>query len=237
MSGEHVLVVDDEPSVVEVVGLYLRREGFRVTEAQDGQSAMEAVARDLPDLLILDVMLPKVDGLAVVSRVRAKAEVPIILLTARREESDRVLGLELGADDYVVKPFSPRELLSRVRAVLRRSRRTAPAQPNEADLHPLACRDLTLDPKTREVTVKAEARGLTAKEFDLLWFFMRHPRQVFTRTQLLENVWGLTEYIDPGTVTVHVRRLREKLGAEGPYVETVRGVGYRISDSATALME
>ncbi len=231
MSGEHVLVVDDEPSVVEVVGLYLRREGFRVTEAGDGQSAMEAVARELPDLLILDVMLPKVDGLAVVSRVRAKAEVPIILLTARREESDRVLGLELGADDYVVKPFSPRELLSRVRAVLRRSRRTAPAPLDEADLRPLACRGITLDPKTREVKVEDEPRTLTAKEFDLLWFFMRHPRQVFSRTQLLENVWGLTEYIDPGTVTVHVRRLREKIEPDPgapEYIHTVWGVGYKL---------
>ena len=230
MSGEHVLVVDDEPSVVEVVGLYLRREGFRVSEAGDGQSALAAIAREMPDLLILDVMLPGVDGLAIITRVRARAEVPIILLTARREEADRILGLELGADDYVVKPFSPRELASRVRAVMRRSRRAAPAEPDPEELRPLMRGAITLEPRRREVTVRKAPQTLTAKEFDLLWFFMRHPRQVFSRSQLLENVWGLTDYIDPGTVTVHVRRLREKIEADPgapEYIQTVWGVGYK----------
>jgi signal transduction histidine kinase len=175
MNSKHILVVDDEPSVVEVVGLYLRREGFRVSEAGDGQAALASIAREMPDLLILDVMLPQVDGLEIVSRVRARAEVPIIMLTARREEIDRIVGLELGADDYVVKPFSPRELVSRVRAVLRRTRAVTPAESAPGEQQALTQGEITLNQLTREATVRGAPTGLTAKEFDLLWFFMRHP--------------------------------------------------------------
>lgn len=230
MPNEHILVVDDEASVVEVVSLYLQRDGFRVSEANDGEQALAALASEIPDLLILDVMLPKVDGLSIIRQVREQTEMPIIMLTARGEETDRILGLELGADDYVVKPFSPRELVSRVRAVLRRTRAIAAAETAEEAGQSLTHCELVLNPNTREVTIRSDPKTLTAKEFELLWFFMRHPRQVFTRDQLLENVWGLTEYLDPSTVTVHVRRLREKIEAnpgEPEYIHTVWGVGYK----------
>ena len=171
-------------------------------------------------------MLPEVDGLEITRHLRAGGDIPIIMLTARREETDRILGLEMGADDYVVKPFSPRELVSRVKAVLRRTRGLAPKRGGQ----PLVFADLRIDPVTRLVEVDGEERTLTAKEFDLLWTLARHPRQVFNRDQLLDLVWGLTEYIDPSTVTVHVRRLREKIEVDPSnprHVQTVWGVGYR----------
>jgi len=177
-------------------------------------------------LVVLDLMLPKVDGLEVTRWLRERGDTPIIMLTARREERDRIAGLEMGADDYVVKPFSPQELVSRVRAVLRRTRTLSPGGSERA----LAYGDLCIDPQTRLVEVAGEERTLTVKEFDLLWTLARHPRQVFSREQLLDLVWGLTEYIDPSTVTVHVRRLREKIEADPSqphYIQTVWGVGYR----------
>src|SRR5690606_8241376 len=176
----------------------------------------------------LDLMLPGVDGMEITRRLRAVGDTPIIMLTARREETDRILGLEMGADDYVVKPFSPQELVSRVRAVLRRTAQPAKrddAAPNERVLR---FADLTVDPGTRLATVAGSEIVLTAKEFDLLWFLASHPRQVFNRDQLLDNVWGETQYIDPSTVTVHVRRLREKLEADPStprHILTVWGVG------------
>jgi DNA-binding response OmpR family regulator len=221
-----ILVVDDEPSINEVVSLYLRRAGYRVWVAQDGQQALDALDRDTPDLVVLDLMLPKVDGFEITRRLRAGGDIPIIILTARRDESDRILGLEMGADDYVVKPFSPRELVSRVKAVLRRARGSAPGREEQ----PLEYASLCIDPVTRLVAVDGEDKPLTAKEFDLLWVLARHPRQVFSRSQLLDRVWGLTEYIDPSTVTVHVRRLREKLERDPSnpvYIQTVWGVGYK----------
>jgi len=172
------------------------------------------------------LMLPKVDGLEITRRLRAEGDTPIIMLTARRGETDRVLGLEMGADDYVVKPFSPRELVSRVKAVLRRTRNSATMRDEDV----LTFTDLRIDPQTRLVEVNGEETALTAKEFDLLWVLARHPRQVFNRDQLLDLVWGVTEYIDPNTVTVHVRRLREKveLDPSNPrHVQTVWGVGYK----------
>ena len=226
MSEPTILVVDDEPSISEVVSIYLGRAGYRVLVAEDGEAALKLLEEQPPDLVVLDLMLPKVDGLEITRRLRAEGDIPIIMLTARREETDRIVGLEMGADDYVVKPFSPRELVSRVRAVLRRTRGSAPAQAGK----PLVFGDLRIDPQTRLVEVDGEERTLTAKEFDLLWTLVRHPRQVFNRNQLLDIVWGLTDYIDPSTVTVHVRRLREKIESEPSnprYIQTVWGVGYK----------
>ena len=208
-----ILVVEDEPSIAEVVSLYLRRAGFQVEIATDGWAALNALDRQLPSLIVLDVMLPGLDGFEIIRRVRLRGDIPIIILTARREEADRIAGLEMGADDYVVKPFSPQELVSRVRAVLRRGQ----AAPQE---RPLTFGDLLIDPQTRLVTVQGTEVLLTAREFDMLWLLARHPRQVFTRRQLLERVWGLSDYIDPGTVTVHIRRLREKIEADPPTLPT-----------------
>jgi len=226
MNEPTILVVDDEPSIREVVSIYLERAGYHVVVADDGQAALEALEKQPLDLVVLDLMLPEVDGLEITRQLRAKGDIPIIMLTARREETDRILGLEMGADDYVVKPFSPRELVSRVKAVLRRTRGS---MRTEDDLT-LAFDGLRIDPRTRLVEVDGVEKALTAKEFDLLWVLARHPRQVFNRDQLLDLVWGLTEYIDPSTVTVHVRRLREKIEADPSdprYVQTVWGVGYK----------
>jgi DNA-binding response OmpR family regulator len=226
MEGAHILVVEDEPSIAEVVSLYLKRAGFQVTVVRDGESALNTMARALPDLVVLDLMLPGVNGLEITRWLRARGDTPLIMLTARREEADRIAGLEMGADDYVVKPFSPQELVSRVRAVLRRTRGGAPGQGEAA----LVYGELRIDPQARTVEVNGEERALTAKEFDLLWLLARHPRQVFSRDQLLDLVWGLTEYIDPSTVTVHIRRLREKIEADSSdprHILTVWGVGYR----------
>ena len=226
MSVSNILVVDDEPSIGEVVTIYLQRAGYQVTVARDGQAALEAIEKQPPDLVVLDLMLPKVDGLEIARRLRAQGDTPIIMLTARREESDRITGLELGADDYVVKPFSPQELVSRVKAVLRRTRGSAPGDTE----HVIEFEDLRIDPKTRLVEVKGQEESLTAKEFDLLWLLARHPRQVFGREQLLDLVWGMTDYVDPSTVTVHMRRLREKIEPDPSnprHILTVWGVGYK----------
>ena len=226
MGEPTILVVDDEPSIGEVVSIYLQRAGYQVIVARDGQAALEALDRQPPDLVVLDLMLPKVDGLEIARRLRAQGDTPIIMLTAKREESDRITGLEMGADDYVVKPFSPQELVSRVEAVLRRTRGSAPGSAE----HALEFEGLRIDPKTHLVQVQGKEESLTVKEFDLLWLLARHPRQVFGREQLLDRVWGTTDYVDPSTVTVHVRRLREKieLDPSNPrHIQTVWGVGYK----------
>ena len=226
MSEPTILVVDDEPSIREVVSLYLSRAGYRVLVAEDGQAALDLLTHEPPDLVVLDLMLPEVGGLEITRQLRATGEIPIIMLTARREETDRILGLEMGADDYVVKPFSPRELVSRVKAVLRRVHPSTSAKEEQA----LTFDDLHIDPTTRLVEVDGEERILTAKEFDLLWVLARHPRQVFNRDQLLDQVWGLNDYIDPSTVTVHVRRLREKIERDPSaprHIQTVWSVGYK----------
>ena len=221
-----ILVVDDEPNIREVVGLYLRRDGHAVVSAADGAEALEIYRRTRPDLVVLDLMLPKVSGLEVCRRIQAERRVPLIMLTARGEEEDRIVGLGLGADDYVVKPFSPRELAARVGAVLRRTgEATEPASGGA-----LVIDDLRIDPATREVTVRDEPVTLTAREFDLLRHMASHPRRVFTRDQLMEAVWGYAFSADTSTVTVHVRRLREKLEADPArprYLQTVWGIGYR----------
>jgi two-component system response regulator ResD len=226
MNEATILVVDDEPSIREVVSLYLRRAGYEVLVAADGQAALDALEAHRPDLVVLDLMLPKVDGIEITRQLRAGGDTPIIMLTARRDETDRILGLEMGADDYVVKPFSPRELVSRVKAVLRRTMGAA----REAEERALTFDDVRIDPVARLVEVEGEEQSLTAKEFDLLWVLAQHPRQVFNRDQLLDLVWGLTDYIDPSTVTVHVHRLREKIEhdpANPRHIQTVWGVGYK----------
>jgi DNA-binding response OmpR family regulator len=221
----NILVVDDEAMVREVVCAYLSREGFSTTEAIDGEEALERVAEREPDLIVLDVMLPKLDGYSVLAELRKHTDVPVILLTARAEEVDRVLGLELGADDYVVKPFSPRELSARVRSVLRRSGTPEHSTPT------LEFDDLVIDGRTRDVLVGGENVDMPPMEFDLLAFLASSPRQVFSRGQILDHVWGSsTDWQDPSTVTVHIRRLRQKIehDADDPKrILTVWGRGYR----------
>jgi DNA-binding response OmpR family regulator len=219
-----VLVVDDEPIVRDVVVRYLQRDGFDTLEAADGDSARALIESASPHLVVLDVMLPGTDGLALCRWIRSRGELPVIMLTARGEEADRIVGLELGADDYVTKPFSPRELAVRVRTVLRRTAQTA--LPNER----LDLGRLVIDARTREVTVDGRQLRLTAKEFDLLFFLASHPRQVFSRDQLMDRVWGYAAALDTGTVTVHVQRLRSKIEPDPKspkQLETVWGVGYR----------
>jgi DNA-binding response OmpR family regulator len=221
-----ILVVDDEPIVREVVVRYLEREGHRTLEAGDGDAARGMIERADPDLVVLDVMLPGADGLELCRWIRGHSELPVIMLTARGEEADRIVGLELGADDYVTKPFSPRELAARVRSVLRR---TASSLPPAAAL---AFGDVELERETREARKSGALIRLTAKEFDLLWFLASHPRRVFSRDQLMASVWGYTAALDTGTVTVHVRRLREKIEddpSQPRYLETVWGIGYRLA--------
>jgi DNA-binding response OmpR family regulator len=226
MTAARVLVVDDEPTVREVVGDYLRRDGFIVHEAADGAEALAAVTGFRPDLVVLDLMLPAVPGLDVLRELRSGSSIPVILLTARAEESDRVVGLELGADDYVVKPFSPRELAARVRSVLRRS-----GSSSQEGARLLAFDGLSIDLRSREVTVDGSMIALTPKEFDVLAHLASHPRQVYSRAQLLTQVWDSSaQYQDPATVTVHVRRVRNKIerSPETPrWIVTVFGVGYR----------
>lgn len=222
-----ILVVEDEASIAEVVSLYLKRAGYQVQIAPDGRQAMTIFEKQTPDFVILDLMLPEVDGLSLTRWLRDRSDVPIIMLTARREEIDRIMGLEMGADDYVVKPFSPQELVSRVRAVMRRTGREGQEPEPERSL---SFDELTINPVSRVVTLSDMSVELTVKEFDMLYLLARHPRQVFTREQLLERVWGGAQYIDPGTVTVHVRRLREKLEADPSHptrLLTVWGVGYK----------
>ncbi len=210
----------------EVVVRYLEREGYRTLEADDGDQARRLLEHNRPDLVVLDVMLPGTDGLELCRWIRSSSDVPVIMLTARGEEADRIVGLELGADDYVTKPFSPRELAARVRTVLRRT--SPPPQVGER----LSFGDIELDAETREVTKAGRTLQLTAKEFDLLWFLARHPRKVFSRDQLMLRVWGYEAALDTGTVTVHVRRLREKIEdspSQPQLLQTVWGVGYRLT--------
>jgi DNA-binding response OmpR family regulator len=219
-----VLVVDDEPIVRDVVVRYLRRDGFSTLEAGDGELARTLIETGDLSLVVLDVMLPGTDGLELCRWIRSRSELPVILLTARGEEADRIVGLELGADDYVTKPFSPRELSARVRTVLRRS--TAGVSRTET----LSFDDVALDGSSRSVTKAGTHVALTAREFDLLWFLASHPRHVFSRDQLMERVWGHAVAVDTGTVTVHMRRLREKVErdpAHPAHLQTVWGVGYR----------
>jgi DNA-binding response OmpR family regulator len=221
-----ILVVDDEPNIREVVGLYLSRDGHDVVSATDGEEALEVFRESGPDLVVLDLMLPKMSGLEVCRRMRTDRRVPLIMLTARGEEEERIVGLSLGADDYVVKPFSPRELAARVAAVLRRVEESS----GNVDQKVLSFDGLRIDPNAREILVRGEPRTLTAREFDLLHHLASSPGRVYTRDQLMEMVWGYTFSADTSTVTVHVRRLREKVEADPArprYLQTVWGVGYK----------
>jgi DNA-binding response OmpR family regulator len=221
-----ILVVDDEPTIGEVVCRYLDRAGYETRVAHDGQSALDRVAEQSPDLVVLDLMLPGIEGLEVMRRIRDRDRdhTAIILLTAKGEETDRVVGLRLGADDYVVKPFSPAELVARIDAVLRR----VDTSPSHGP--PLEFDRLTIDPSARRVTLGEQEAQLTQREFDLLLFLARHPGQAFTRQQLMDQVWQYSFYTDTSTVTVHIRRLRSKIETDPAlprYIETVWGVGYR----------
>jgi len=226
MTTDLILVVEDEPSIAEVVGLYLRRSGYEVSFARDGLEAQNKIESRSPDLILMDLMLPIIDGFELTRWLRDQSDIPIIMLTARRDEVDRIAGLEMGADDYILKPFSPQEVVSRVRAVLRRTK----PQPDQAAEQPLTFPTMVVDPQTRLVTIDGEEIVLTAKEFDTFWLLAQHPRQVFTRNHLLERVWGISDYIDPSTVTVHIRRLREKIEpdpSDPHHLITVWGVGYK----------
>jgi DNA-binding response OmpR family regulator len=220
-----VLLVDDEPLVRDVMSRYLEHDGHRVVTAEDGETARTLIEREPPSLVLLDVMLPgRTDGLELCRWIRSTSDLPVILLTARVEETDRIVGLEFGADDYVTKPFSPRELATRVQTVLRRSRPTRPPRRR------ITVGQLVVDAAQREARIDSRALNLTAKEFDLLWFLASNPNRVFSRDQLMHRVWGYSAALDTGTVTVHVRRLREKLekdASKPQLLETVWGVGYR----------
>ncbi len=228
MTGEgtkHILVVEDDPTISEVVARYLQREGYEAEIALDGEEALSRAAEINPDLVVLDLMLPKIDGYEVCRMLRAKGAVPIIMLTAKGEETDKLVGLNLGADDYMTKPFSPRELVARVKAVLRRS-----AMPPVDSGDMLRYPDLSIDPRARQVVANGRDVELTAKEFDLLMFLAQYPGRVFTREQLLNDVWDYAFAGDSSTVTVHIRRLREKIErdpARPRHLLTVWGVGYK----------
>jgi DNA-binding response OmpR family regulator len=226
MSGDRVLVVDDEPMVREVLARYLARSGFEVSTAADGEAALASFESTNPDLVVLDLMLPRLDGFEVFRRIReSRASSPVIMLTARGDVTDRIVGLEVGADDYVAKPFSPKEVVARVRAVLRRA-----SDERAAADRILRYDDLEIDPRTREVKVTGEIAALTPKEFDLLHFLASSPREVFSRYRLLDELWDVAFDGDPATVTVHIRRLREKIEPDPShprYLVTVWGAGYR----------
>ena len=223
MAGERVLVVDDEANIVELVRLYLEREGFHVDAASDGETALERAEANEPRLIILDLMLPEVDGFEVCRRLRARSDVPIIMLTARDEDVDKIVGLELGADDYLTKPFNPRELVARAKAILRRAGRAT-----QAEGKPLTLGDVIIDPARREVLAAGAPVRLRAKEFDLLLAFAEHRGIVLTRDQLLNLVWGYDFYGETRTVDVHVAHLRRCLERSSVRIETVTGVGYKL---------
>jgi DNA-binding response OmpR family regulator len=222
MSGETILVVDDEANIVELARLYLEREGFRVEEARDGARALELAIEKPPALMVLDLMLPKVDGWEVCRRIRARSDLPILILTARDDDVDKIVGLELGADDYLTKPFNPRELVARVKAILRRS--GASTRTDEA----IHLGDLIVDPAARQVWVDGEAVRLRAKEFDLLVALMEHKQIVLSREQLLDLVWGFDFAGQTRTVDMHIANLRAKLAESQVTIETVWGVGYKL---------
>lgn len=226
MPGELILLVDDEPNIIELAKLYLERDGFRTLSAGDGEQALESARKNTPALIVLDLMLPKLDGYEVCRRLRADSDVPIIMLTARDEDIDKIIGLELGADDYMTKPFNPRELLARVKAILRRSERAAKPLGQRGPIH---VGDLTIDDARHEATVGGQPVTLRSKEFDLLLTLAEHRGIVLTREQLLNLVWGFDFYGQTRTVDVHVAHLRKVLSGSAVSIETVTGVGYKLA--------
>lgn len=225
MPNDLLLLVDDEPSILQLARMYLEREGFRVDSAKDGESALDKVARERPALVVLDVMLPRLDGFEVCRRLRASQNsIPILMLTARDEDIDKILGLELGADDYLTKPFNPRELVARVKAILRRGERSVKME----GAAPIQLGDLTVDPARREVRLASRTLSLRAQEFDLLLTLVEHRGLVLSREQILQKAWGFDFYGQTRTVDVHVAHLRRKLEESSIKIETVTGVGYKL---------
>ncbi len=225
--AEKILIVEDERNIASFVSMYLKKERYAVDIARDGAEALSKFESNKPDLMVLDLMLPDMDGLEICRQIRTTSDVPILMLTARDDDVDKIVGLEVGADDYLTKPFNPRELVARIKTILRRSATTA-RRPQEAAMEHGAVR---IDAGRREVTVRGEQVQLAPKEFDLLWELLDHRGLVLTRDQLLERVWGYTFAGDTRTVDVHVRQLRRKLGDDCP-VATVWGVGYKVADDA-----
>ena len=224
MSSELILLVDDEPSILQLAQMYLEREGFRVKSASDGEAALEAVSIHRPALVVLDLMLPKLDGFEVCKRLRMRDDpAAILMLTARDDDVDKILGLELGADDYLTKPFNPRELVARVKAILRRGERTVKADPA-----PICLADLTIDSASREVQLAGKALDLRTQEFDLLLVLAESRGRVLTREQLLQKAWGFDFYGQTRTVDVHVAHLRKKLEGSSVKIETITGIGYKL---------
>jgi two-component system alkaline phosphatase synthesis response regulator PhoP len=224
MTSELILLVDDEPSIIQLARMYLERENFRVEAAGDGEAALESVKRLNPDLIVLDVMLPKVDGFEICRRLRTEGSpVAILMLTARDEDIDKILGLELGADDYLTKPFNPRELVARVKAILRRTERAS-----QPDAKPIHLGNLTVDSIRREVRIADQTLDLRTQEFELLFTLASQPGRVFTREQLLQQAWGFDFYGQTRTVDVHIAHLRKKLTGSSVTIETVTGIGYKL---------
>jgi DNA-binding response OmpR family regulator len=225
-----ILIADDETNITDVCARYLEREGYAVVIANDGNEAMEIWRRENPDLIVLDLMMPKLGGMQVCEQIRYEQDVPIVMLTARGEEPDRLMGLTVGADDYITKPFSPRELVLRIHAILRRTRALPTANENESVPDELVFPELVIRPLSRIAAVAGQPVDLTVKEFDLLWLLARNPGRVFSRNQLLDLVWDTDFYGDATTVTVHIRRLREKVEpvpSQPRYIKTVWGIGYK----------
>jgi two-component system, OmpR family, alkaline phosphatase synthesis response regulator PhoP len=222
-----ILVADDEPNIVKLLRLYLRNEGYEVVAAADGRQALERFGAESPDLVLLDLMMPEIGGFEVCTEIRKRSDVPVIMLTARSDDVDKIVGLEMGADDYITKPFNPREVVARVKAALRR--REWDATSDEAASEPVAVGDITLDPSSREVTAAGEPVRLRQREFDLLQAFLRHPSVVLSRERLLSLVWGEEFLGDSRTIDVHVAWLRDKLKDATPRIETVWGVGYKLA--------
>ncbi|GIV81267.1 MAG: DNA-binding response regulator [Anaerolineae bacterium] len=226
MPNELILVVDDEPHIIELASLYLKQDGFRVISAADGVEALQRIAQEQPALVVLDLMLPRLDGWEVCKRVRAESDLPILMLTARDDDIDKIVGLELGADDYLTKPFNPRELVARVKAILRRT------EPRRAAAGETVLRagNLTIDPARREARVEGRLIDLRAKEFDLLLTLVEHKGLVLSREKLLDLVWGFDFYGQTRTVDVHIAHLRHKLAGCTAEIETVWGVGYKLTE-------
>jgi DNA-binding response OmpR family regulator len=221
--ADTILIADDEANIRDLARLYLEKEGFRVRTAEDGAAALDEVRRDPPALLVLDLMMPRMDGWEVCRRVRAESNLPILMLTARDQDIDKIVGLEMGADDYLTKPFNPRELVARVRAILRRAGAATPTE------RPRRFGRVEIDPASREVTVDGKAVALRAKEFDLLLTLAEHANQVLSREQLLDRVWGYEFYGQTRTVDVHVAHLRDRLSGSGLEIETVWSRGYKLA--------